>query len=283
MSQFIDPDDLRAKARALEHRFAADMVVEQHEGWRGPVEIVRSRSYRPLRTDDPNALNAVPEDETLPPVYRRDGEYQRSRDTSVERRNARFRDGLPPPPLPPRYSVEGGPPGLDEIPRVLRPASPPLMNQEEYDNAARIASGEAPPMTYTMSQPPLTHSQKKRLKRKLKKQERSGQNQQQRSAPFPLQIDQQITQTIPQVSAPIQHANGYAVEQPPEVVLPTNPEQVRQQCEAAITVMFSDGSMQRLYCPLTPYPHPNQPHLVKLAVQGPAGAEAFLGFWLAGE
>jgi hypothetical protein len=97
---------------------------------------------------------------------------------------------------------------------------------------------------------PLSRSQRKRLARKRRK------------------IEQ--TLAIPEAAAhtgPAPH--------------PTNaPDRLR--CDARARVRFPDGTTATVTCPLTPFPHPGQPHIVRLQPDAD-GTDIFVGFWLPGE
>jgi hypothetical protein len=308
---YIDADDQRQKARWAEQRLL------EHSESRQPCPPSRRSA---TEEDDPVAAS-------LPPVFRREGQYQTARDTSIERRAARFRDGLPPPPPPEPLG--------DGVPRMLRPASPPLLDQRLLDRGVAIpvepVSSAQPvqsmppmialpqadqayredesepqyrmtpqglvPVVNTAAAPPLvptkdltwgnafidpnqlvivlpdidaaslSPSQKKRLRRKKKKLSTGAS----RPAPYPLQIDQ----SRPVVSAPPPATNG--------AVHPSHSEIRQTACDAEVLVQMPDGSVHRVRCPLTPFPHPNQPHLVQLRSAQGDGAEIFLGFWMAGE
>lgn len=297
MSFYVDADDQRQKARWAEQQLLA------HDE-RRPARPPR---YDPA-DDEPSS--------GLPPVFRKEGYYAASRDTSIERRASRFRDGLPPPPL---LTPEMDP---TAIPRLLPPSLPPLIPPDQFGaplSAGRQTDPQAPPdwlppeppepqyrMTAqglvptsqlrwetrlpdpsTMSvfpysdsnrpfEPPvsLTPSQKKRLRRKRKKEANGtapGLPGPPRPAPFPLAVD------MP--------ANGHApgLPGPPSAVFPTHPEITQTQCSAEVLVRMPNGSTHRLVCPLRPFPHPNQPHMIQLQSAQPDGAEIFIGFWMPGE
>jgi hypothetical protein len=48
-----------------------------------------------------------------------------------------------------------------------------------------------------------------------------------------------------------------------------------------LALFWSHGQpvVHRLVCPLSPWPHPNQPHLLKLDSAQDDGAEIFVGWW----
>lgn len=114
----------------------------------------------------------------------------------------------------------------------------------------------------------LSQSQKKRLRRKRNRDERRQMN---GAAPYPLPQDRHVP------------PNGVAVE-----LAPPSPTSIpdRESCEASCEVLLPDGSRQTVICRLTPFPHPNQPHLVQMRDANGRpnhAAEIFVGFWLPGE
>ena len=331
MSFYVDAQEQRHKARLAEQRL---------------LEHAERRLPRPG--------HQASEDEeitTLPPVFRKEGSYDGSRETSLDRRAARFRDthlyGPPPPPptppgdvprlLPPprflvpqhianagvtndpRYAVRSQPSRVLQTPatvytqeqpfgyqtnepepyqrvRALAPPPPeddeieseptpryrvtpqglvpygPLPTAEvswsnEFLPADRVTHVLIPPDIEEHLQP-LTPSQKKRLRRKRSKEQRGSQPP--RPAPYPL----------PQDASP---TNGHAppLLAPPEPLLPAQ----RAACGAEVLVTLRHAGtpiLFRFLCPLTPWPHPGQPHMVKLdPVQD--GTEIFLGWWHPGE
>lgn len=279
---YVDADDQRARARRAEQRLR---------------ERDQNRPIRP-RAYDPSDDTA---ESSLPPVFRKEGYYAAGRDTSVERRAARFRDGLPPPP-PPTFDQIG------EIPRLLPPSLPALVPPDQFGMPAptgQVVPGypptyqdrpplpEPPEPQYRLTaqglvpyaplppevQPrlsapvppnglaPLTPSQKKRLRRKRKREaDGTAGLTSPRPAPFPLAVDLQT--------------NGYGL---PSAVFPTHPEITQTRCEAEVLVRMPNGSTHRLVCPLQPFPHPNQPHMIQLPSAQQDGAEIFIGFWMPGE
>lgn len=237
MSFFVDAQEQRERARRAEQRLL------EHDAIRTPRP--------PTRSDEADEYA----DYRPPPVFLRDGAYQQSRETSVERRAVRFRDGLPPP------EPEVAP---QNIQRVLPPPPVPLQDQQVFDQNR----GALPITSISVSRSPspdeLSQSQKKRLRRKRNRDERR----QSVPAPYPLPQDR---------------TNGQALDLPPPT--PRNPE-TRESCEAEVSCLLPDGRVERMICRLTPFPHPNQPHLVQLrdADGTPEkSAEIFVGFWLPGE
>lgn len=284
---YIDADDQRQKARLAEQRLL------EHSATRQP-----RRASRYAEDDD--------EQSSLPPVFRREGQYANGRDTSVERRASRFRDGLPPPPPPVP---------VDEVPRLLPPPPPPLLDaygnpvqpslypqqvqsfqedgpQREYRRTAAgivpVYNGQAAPAQlvypeqplYSASIPvgpgPLSESQKKRLRRKKNRDAKRTPS----PAPFPLERDRDISPRLP--------ATATTLPPPPlELTLPpspTYPEITQTACDVECIVRMPNGSAHRLRCPLTPFPHPNQPHMVQLQSADPSvQAQVFIGFWMPGD
>lgn len=280
---YVDADEQRAKARLAEQRLL------EHSMNRTPRQ-------RPLIEEDPI-------ESSLPPVFRKEGYYETARDTSVDRRAARFRDGLPPPP----------PPDTTDMPRVLLPPAPPLMDQQAFDRGVPIptprpilelppppladdwliGSVELPEQVFvsngaaSLPDAQLSPSQKKRLRRKRKKEEQRSQqgsaNGERRPAPMPLPIDRQYLAPVPETALP-----PIVPPKPPvEYVLvppsPSHPEITQTACNAETMVRMPNGSAHRVRCPLRPFPHPNQPHMIQLADATGQGTEIFLGFWLEGE
>jgi hypothetical protein len=337
VSFYIDSNEQREKARRAEARLLEHSVV-------------RPQRHTPV-WDEPAEISA------LPPVFRVDGRYPGGRETSVEKRDARFRDthlyGPPPPPpvhpdeiqrlVPPtkflvpqhladrgltndpRYAVND-PQAYAISPNSIPPApSPPSSpspvpfdsldplqrveqwlppDDDEYrpryrmtpNGFAPILGDPLPAATPAVSSsfvpfaiPPevqaqmgstRTGSQKRRQRRKEKKRAANGAS---RPAPFPLQIDQQVP-------TPTQngHAPTPARDSGPPPTLPPPPEpdpQITQtQCDAIVRVIMPNGSQVGLRCPLRPFPHPNQPHLVQLEpAPGYEDTSIFIGWWNPGE
>jgi hypothetical protein len=219
---FVDATEQREKARRAEQKL---------------LERDATRAPRRPRLDEVETEVT----DGIAPVFLRDGVWERSRETSIERRAMRFRDGLPPP------EPEVAP---DAIGRVLPPPPPVLVDRRRKDaHGAGLSPGRADE---------LTHSQKKRLRRKRNRAER----QQDPAAPY-----------------------GDASGRLPPSPTPTD-RPVRESCDAACILRFPDETTQRVVCRLTPFPHPNQPHLVQIRdAHGRAdhAAEIFVGFWLPGE
>jgi hypothetical protein len=151
------------------------------------------------------------------------------------------------------------------VPVVNTAATPPVVPAEDltwghaFIDPNRLASLLPEPTSG------LSPSQKKRLRRKKKKLGTSAP----RPAPYPLQVDQSRPASI------LPPTNG--------AVHPSHPEVRQTACDAEVLVQMPDGSVHRVRCPLTPFPHPNQPHLVQLRSATNDGTEIFLGFWMAGE
>jgi hypothetical protein len=163
-----------------------------------------------------------------------------------------------------------------------------MQSQQEYDHAQRVASGALPPQSYEVTPSlPLTISQKKRL-RKKKAKERSASA---RPAPYPLQQDQR-----PQPEPYHPDTNGH-VPNFQEDIWPTpapfpvepTPEALQQtQCDQEAIMRIYDPKQQRhiehrLVCPLKPFPHPGQPHLLQVPSALDDGTEIFIGWWHADE
>ena len=325
MSFYVDAAEQRAKARR------AEAILQEHSQTRVPRPP--SRSYSEYEEEERSAL---------PPVFKREHGYEHARETSVDKRAARFRDthlyGPPPPPpvspdaiprmLPPqrflvpqelanqgvvndaRFAItENAYPSPTDAQRVaypppplepLAPLAPPIPRMsrpyEEDDDRdmppqyVRTPAGIAPNPAYGLPPSPapmqgwippeiaaqigqpmttdLTPSQKKRLRRKRAKQNRGDRGPS--LAPYPLEIDQQSSM------------NGHAMLPPP---FPSNTVGQTACDHEVILTLRAQGIPQqfRFVCPLSPFPHPGQPHLVKLDTIEPAGTELFIGWWGPGE
>lgn len=261
---YIDADEQRARARRLEARLL------EHSENRRP----RPRPRYDEDEDDPRS--------SLPPVFRKDGEIQTSRDTSLERRASRFRDGLPPPPMPVHP---------DEVPRLLPPQGMQLMDQALFDQGITVPTAPiypdqpvtpnlklypppAPPTlpidVQQVMEQPLSESQKKRRRRRKNREERR----QSSPAPYPLPVD------APSPASPSLTPQNWG---PPS---PSHPEITQIACDVECLVRMPNNTIHRLKCPLTPFPHPGQPHLVELRDGNPqtrGQTQIFIGFYLPGD
>jgi hypothetical protein len=125
----------------------------------------------------------------------------------------------------------------------------------------------------------LTASQKKRLRKKKAKERTTSA----RPAPYPLQQDQR-PQPEPSLS-PRPDTNGHAPDFPAEIWPEPNPEaSLQTQCDQEAIMRLYDPKQQRhiehrLVCPLKPFPHPNQPHLLQVPSALDDGTEIFVGWW----
>lgn len=300
---YVDADEQRQKARWAEQRLL------EHS-------LVRPQKPRSYAAEDDSI------ESSLPPVFRKEGYYASARETSVDRRAARFRDGLPPPP----------PPDTTNLQRVLAPPPPPLQNPDGslvapsttghnvrggpnplpaslvpqfYPNGVEYGHGHdpaAPPIPPSYSESDTTEhaawrtnpqggsssptglspSQKKRLRRKKKREGTA------RPAPYPLAVDQQSyargVGVSPRMPVPPTITLPTPIPPLPPEVEPSFPNVTQRACNAECLLRLPNGSVTRVRCPLTPFPHPNQPHLVKLSPADPTDdTEIFLGFWLPGE
>lgn len=302
MAFYVDASDQREKARRAEQQLL------EHTARRVPKQV-------PVPSEEDEIT-------TLPPVFKRENGYEYTRETSLDKRAARFRDthlyGPPPPPpvspdavprvLPPkRFLVpqELANQGITNDPRYAVPSIPVEPVQPHayavpngvpnsiVEAPQRILGYESehtwPTGPYADSVPqharrvplpdavvstlleatgqPLSPSQKKRLRKKRAKAARRGS-----AAPFPLAIDQ---------PARSPGASGASVSAPPPV---PDPAVTQTMCEARVAVVLPDGTVHQAVCPLKPFPHPNQPHMVELR---PApeneGTAVFLGWWHPGE
>jgi hypothetical protein len=139
--------------------------------------------------------------------------------------------------------------------------------QQPQPRDTLVDEGIVPPTFRFPAEPTLTASQKKRL-RKKKAKERGSQS---RPAPYPLQQDM--------------NTNGHAPDFPAEIWPEPNPEASPQtECNREAIVRFYDPRTQkhvehRLVCPLKPFPHPNQPHLLQVPSALDDGTEIFVGWW----
>lgn len=338
MTFYVDPSEQRAKARR------AEQALLWHSENRTP------RPVAPL--DDEH------ERSSLPPVFQKaPGQWEYARETSVDKRSARFRDthlyGPPPPPpvapdqiprlLPPpkflvpqeladrgvtndpRYAVRADPrygapqspspapfpppypqgpdPNFDPLQRVyqeLPPEYPP--EQPRYRQTpqgmsfvpnpqaiippevlAQMHDGEASPLSPAYPPGPPAHrepphdvtpSQKKRLRRKRAKEAKGSRPPS--PAPFPLPQDA-ADMRAPAPSPPSQNVF------PSSPIEPSPIPETRPYCGHEALAVFRSPSgaeyTHRLVCPLSPWPHPNQPHLLKIPSGQDDGTEIFVGWW----
>ena len=298
---YVDSSEQREKARRAEQRLL------EHSTTRRPR---RPSRYRDDEDEDNNPS-------ALPPVFMHGTEKVIARDSSVDRRQARFRtinpqtgEIIPDPDVPPPPVL---PPGV-ETPQYLRPAAARLVPQEILDSTPTTnrTNGHAPRAQTRMPSPPpipvefeselepkyvaiplgpvkryigydpaypgtdtthvtpgsapLTPSQKKRLRKKQSKERQQRKILAEKSPEFSVQTQ------------------GSAPPTPQGPVYPTYPrlEITQTVCDAAVQVALPDGSRHELRCPLRPFPHPGQPHLVHLP-GFPEGTELFVGWYLPGE
>ena len=189
----------------------------------------------------------------------------------------RFTDDPPPPP-----STEGGIPALQPFTPAL-PPTPAHIPQEIQELVGQHLGLTLPP------DPPvptggLTPSQKKRLRRKKAKLARTTPPS---PAPYPLPQDRNGG---PHVARAPSTTNGHTPTPTPALVEPTVPDAPlpRRACGHEVVVQLRVQGLavhHRLVCPLSPWPHPGQPHLLKLdpAPEQPDGTEIFVGWWGPGE
>jgi len=130
-----------------------------------------------------------------------------------------------------------------------------------------------PPGPPAHREPPqdLTPSQKKRLRRKRAKEAKGSRP----PSPAPFPLPQDAADMRAPAPSPLSQ-NG----QPP--IEPAHIPETRPYCGHEALAVFKHGGMEfthRLVCPLTPWPHPNQPHLLKIPSGQDDGTEIFVGWW----
>lgn len=221
-----------------------------------------------------------------------------------------------PPSLPPEYSLIGAPPpsripqaydpqwSIDEpeerspryrmTPQGIAPTQPQPQPQPQpsppqappfellppdVQQVLMTAHGQSYPPASLPSSQRLTYSQKKRLRRKKNKAAS-----QPRPAPYPLEQDRQDRPYSPH--SPTQSdQNGHSNLQVPAPPEPDPNISTRPACDHEVqVVLFANGirTPYRFRCPLSPWPHPGQPHLLKLEASDP-NTEVFIGWWGPGE
>ena len=160
------------------------------------------------------------------------------------------------PPDPREYTQQMPAPSLplpvEALPREMQDRLVGYAEQEGYGDPRMTA--------------PLTPSQKKRLRRKKNRGARIPS-----PPPFPLQVDQQ--RVTP---------NGHAATTLPPPEPNPNLDPGRSFCGHEALVKFRQRGqeiVQRLVCPLRPFPHPNQPHLLHLESASDDGVQIFVGWW----
>lgn len=170
------------------------------------------------------------------------------------------------------------------------PFIPEAVQRDNLDWVAGTGAYERSPILQELlssSTPSLTASQKKRLRKKKAKERNTAP----RPAPFPLQQDQ-----YPQPEPYYPDTNGHApnIQEdiwPTPAPFPAEPHpeaSLQTQCDREAIVRFYDPRTQshiehRLVCPLKPFPHPGQPHLLKLPSALDDNTEIFIGWWHADE
>jgi hypothetical protein len=222
---------------------------------------------------------------------------------SALKRAARFRDGLPPPPLPqpesayPQYTPPPRAQLLDQrlvdqgITQPFRPGNPAPYRQDrpvpyaqasaEFRNGyaqAEQAAVRIPPLIPSpgplipddlegpTNDAPLSPSQKKRRRRQKAAAAKRG-------APFPLPQDQPLAATPQTTKA---RTNG---------VRPTpGLEAAPRVCgDEELAETRPGGPLIRLRCGITQLPHTGQAHIMKLEAAGGSSTVIFIGWWRAGE
>jgi hypothetical protein len=272
-----------------EHRWARDQ-------WSTPEEQAPAMSF------------VVPDPDTNQPQI-----VQRT--PSALKRAARFRDGLPPPPLPqpasayPQYTpppraqlldqrlVDQGitrpfqPPGVRraEGPRRLPLSAPsPSYEQGVFDTGVDARMIErvqfAQPVQYSAAPGPYPlipddlegPTNDAPLSPSQKKRRRRQKAQAaKRGAPFPLPQDQPLAAT-PQTTKARSHTNG---------VRPTpGLEAAPRVCgDEELAETRPGGPLIRLRCGITQLPHTGQAHIMKLEAANGSQTDIFIGWWRAGE
>jgi hypothetical protein len=252
-----------------EHRWARDQ-------WSTPEEQAPAMSF------------VVPDPDTNQPQI-----VQRA--PSALKRAARFRDGLPPPPLPqpesayPQYTpppraqlldqqlVDQGVtqpfrPGQPRVQGRSRPTPPLSYEQSVYSPAVPYAERVTPsliPPDLEEQEAPLSPSQKKRRRRQKAQAAKRG-------APFPLPADQPLRATPQQQTQSPTRQNG---------VHPTpGLENAPRVCgDETLAETRPGGPAIRLRCGITQLPHTGQAHIMKLNDVSNTGTDIFVGWWRAGE
>ena len=274
MSFFVDSSDQREKARIAERRLLEHEQARPH--------LINAGRIRP---DEEFMLpkSGAYVDLTRPTVQPDYEDHVPS--TAPDKYAARFRDGLPPPtppalrdqpPRPVRRLIPQQELDARHAPREIRRTSradlardpvpdpvPDMRWTNQFPEADRMMA--TTPLVPDFTQP-LTKSQKKRRRRKRKQQETGETG----GITSPNGHDHD-PDTLP-LPSPLP---PYPDEPPPS----SYPIQTR--CDAILLIKLPDGSTHEIICPLTPFPHPGQPHLLQLQTE--PGATAFVGFWLEGE
>ena len=193
------------------------------------------------------------------------------------------------------YPTDGGSETGVFYPATGQPSAPPPPHYPApvYDGSFPALAAEGYPSgstsTFRTAQAsPLTQSQKRRLRRKKQRQQGTSTS----SPPSPVVPDLWKEEAARLPTEPTEPTEPTVIEQrypqppppPPSPVVPTNgdadwtsPEADR--CGASIPVWFTAARPTILTCPLTPYPHPNQPHIVQIDPERTQGVEVFVGWW----
>ena len=142
----------------------------------------------------------------------------------------------------------------------------------------------APPQQTTSQPPgqPLSPSQKRRLRRKKQQAAVPGYANPPPSA-LPMSPESEVRDV-----RDVPHLPPYV--QPTTLLPGTDPRAARLECEAHLEITLPDQQYPddpyrlTLTCPLRPWPHPNQPHVVELPAHVTATPEhprlqAFLCWW----
>jgi hypothetical protein len=245
----------RQKARLMEQNLEIHNQRRRELGLQRPAESLRTPwDRRPDAAPAPVFYHddtGLVDPDSRPPSW------------DERRRAARYRDGPPPPPpLAARERQQmlqqldrgelSAAPTQSEQPQRRRPP-PRLVPQEVFEQMAH-----SPAAAYSPSPTPTQPRERERLSPSQKRRERRKKS---RGVPYPLPQDQEPAW---------------------EPVEPTNPTAtVSPTCDTKARLMVA-GHEVVLVCLMTPWPHPNQPHLVRLEPTEDA-TDVFIGWFGPGE
>jgi hypothetical protein len=165
-------------------------------------------------------------------------------------------------------------PGAEQRQFAPPPLSGVALPAPVYDPSAPM-----PEASYRTAQvSPLTQSQKRRLRRK-KSRLGVGESALPPSAPAPSTANLQWENQMPGTFVPV---NGAVSPTNPNDPAYTNP--ALDRCNVEVMIAIEDprgGDPIPLWftCPLKPYPHPQQPHIVQLPFNNTGGTEVFVGWF----
>jgi hypothetical protein len=316
----IDSHTLRERARRFDARLSQDAQI--HHGKPTESEHRWARQQQRLEDSMPAPVFTTPaqyQDE----VDFDDGANAyalRARTaSSVARRAARFRDGLPPPPPPPRaydatdYAPRREVPLLDQEAlnrgqrRPLRREAPasaspqyPQHSAPQYGQptqpGAGVVYGQPGPPPPSLVEPAYAAPPGYMLVPADVLEAQSYPQQAPAPQPYPQQAPMQHALPAPKLSAsqkkrarkrraregyaptpqaPAPHTNGVH----PTPGVPTQPH----ECPSETMAVHPRAGALRLKCTLSPWPHPNQPHMMQLAHPDDANMSIFVGWWMPGE